>query len=714
MNSLYCDISGLQKACVSPIGGVAQLFLIRAHHVKYIPPAHSTGHIIVGAVEIKPNTGFLQYHQIADSIRFEEVPEVTPQGLRYRYRISGRYPQLDATVSDEMRKMGGGHFVAIFRDYNGSPVLIGSKDEPLRFQHRAGTDDKRSGKNQYTFELEGTGRNPATFMEAEIAPPNETSDPCSDITNADFDVSWTIAGDNTLTSISVEAAALGNVDTIADYPDGSVYDESGVLIDVLNWSGSAYVPGDGAGVHIVSGTWRFEIADIAFSLVDPEFTDCTFTLTGETTNIVSLTVASISTGDTTICDGETVALSANSPSPIETGFWTGPSGAVFSPTANDPSATVSNLPIGINEIKWTISNGAQLSEDTIDITVNPTPTGQVFEVASISAFGATDGELLIVGLDGSGTGYTYVWDDASTDAHRTGLGAGEYWVIVTDGNSCPSEKIYYTLEEPADPSLELLLLDIKVALQGPYDVISGLMKDNLRTLSDFPLTEPYTGLGYTHVNGGGEIIEASVLETAGNSAVVDWVFVELRDSGDDTNVISTRAALLLRDGSVVDVDGSSSLTIEAAAGSYYIAVRHRNHLGVMTSATHALNTSTATEIDFIDPGGVSVYGTNPMQAALTPVRTLFAGNADGNNQIILAGGSADVNAISLKVFLDPENVDFDATFKVQGYHTEDTNMSGEVILSGGSSDVNVISLTVLLHPGNTTFSSTYIVTEQLP
>ncbi|MBK6540765.1 MAG: hypothetical protein IPG10_05730 [Flavobacteriales bacterium] len=49
-------------------------------------------------------------------------------------------------------------------------------------------------------------------------------------------------------------------------------------------------------------------------------------------------------------------------------------------------------------------------------------------------------------------------------------------------------------------------LDLRVMLEGPYDQNTQLMRDDLRTASLIPSTEPYTGLGYTQVVGGGEVL----------------------------------------------------------------------------------------------------------------------------------------------------------------------------------------------------------------
>ena len=156
-----------------------------------------------------------------------------------------------------------------------------------------------------------------------------------------------------------------------------------------------------------------------------------------------------------------------------------------------------------------------------------------------------------------------------------------------------------------------VLVDVSAFLEGPYNGAGG-MTDGLRSSNYIPTTEPYTGLGFTHVfRGGGETIDAAVLTTTGTAAVIDWVFVELRDSGDPTTILATKSALLLADGTITDLDGTSALTFDGmSSGDYYLALKHRNHLGVMTSAANALS-RTATAIDFT---AGDAYGTLPTDA----------------------------------------------------------------------------------------------------
>ena len=66
-----------------------------------------------------------------------------------------------------------------------------------------------------------------------------------------------------------------------------------------------------------------------------------------------------------------------------------------------------------------------------------------------------------------------------------------------------------------------------------------------------------------------------------SSDIVDWVLVELR-VGTATSA-GMRAAFLKNDGTIVDLDGTSPVEFDGiSSGNYYIVVKHRNHLAVMS------------------------------------------------------------------------------------------------------------------------------------
>ncbi|MBK9073396.1 MAG: hypothetical protein IPL77_00245 [Flavobacteriales bacterium] len=118
------------------------------------------------------------------------------------------------------------------------------------------------------------------------------------------------------------------------------------------------------------------------------------------------------------------------------------------------------------------------------------------------------------------------------------------------------------------------------ALGGPYDQGSGLMNDGLRNLGLVPVSEPYTALGYS-IEGVKLVrnIPQSVLNVTGSNAIVDWVWLELRDAINPATVRGQRPALLQRDGDVVELDGVRPVAVGVPNGNYHVVVRHRNHFG---------------------------------------------------------------------------------------------------------------------------------------
>ncbi len=185
-------------------------------------------------------------------------------------------------------------------------------------------------------------------------------------------------------------------------------------------------------------------------------------------------------------------------------------------------------------------------------------------------------------------------------------------------------------------------VNIKAFLEGPYN--NGLMNDGLRSGNLIPMTEPYTSLpNFTHVNGGNEMVAANVLTAIGNNAIVDWVFIELRNGTTNTMVEHTRAALLQRDGDIVDTDGSSPITFPmATASNYFVAIRHRNHLGIMTNAAVSLTNTPAT-VDFT-VGGTTVFGTDARADLGNNVWGLFAADVDASGTVDAADRSDTWNA----------------------------------------------------------------------
>lgn len=280
---------------------------------------------------------------------------------------------------------------------------------------------------------------------------------------------------------------------------------------------------------------------------------------------------------------------------------------------------------------------------------------------------------------------------------------------ITDGTTTLSQGFH-------QPSLSLaIVLDPIVFLQGallsPYTGEESLMRDDLRSLY-LPTTSPYADAA---------TCAASVFNDGGTSTtglmdddIVDWIWVELRDALSNTTVVAGQSALIQRDGNVVAVDGVSNLEFEMPDGDYYVAVRHRNHLGVMTLNTVSLS-STVAALNFTDSTSQITYGPNAQTDIGMPtnVVAMWAGNANGNTSVSYQGASNDTNTIKDQVIADqtgtPSNL-----YSFMAYETGDVNLDGTIRYQGASNDSNTIKDIILQHPDNTSSTNLFAVPEQLP
>ncbi|MBK8341259.1 MAG: hypothetical protein IPK99_15290 [Flavobacteriales bacterium] len=100
-------------------------------------------------------------------------------------------------------------------------------------------------------------------------------------------------------------------------------------------------------------------------------------------------------------------------------------------------------------------------------------------------------------------------------------------------------------------------------------------------------------------------------------------------------------ALVQCDGDVVANDGVSPLGFTVAPGTYRVAMRHRNHLAVMTLAGVGLSASPTT-VDFTSLA-TSTFGTNARKGVTGtfPTQSLWAGDVTFNGQVKYAGGGND-------------------------------------------------------------------------
>ncbi len=262
-----------------------------------------------------------------------------------------------------------------------------------------------------------------------------------------------------------------------------------------------------------------------------------------------------------------------------------------------------------------------------------------------------------------------------------------------------------------------VLLDAKVFLQGAFNAGTGLMNDALRTTSVYipgnaptgnllPSSDPYStnvqysaNPNFTRVaNTPTETVTATAFNDQPLAAdnIVDWVFLELRNAATTSNaILQTRSALLQRDGDIVDIDGVSPIYFKNIdASNYTIAIRHRNHIAMITNPS-VFNQNLSliknlTQLNFtnqIAPSNfLGIANTNYFNNGT--FNMLYAGDANGNKITRYSGGSND-RAVILTDLINIESS------TLTGYQKSDLNLNRVVRYSGGSNDRAIILSNVL-------------------
>ncbi len=252
-------------------------------------------------------------------------------------------------------------------------------------------------------------------------------------------------------------------------------------------------------------------------------------------------------------------------------------------------------------------------------------------------------------------------DSTFTESYSTN--GGTNWTQVNTGThtmNVDSVAVYAAtadslrLEEGGNPPALTCLIDYfrteakiqvraNVLLEGPFNTTTNLMEKSLNV----------GGILSSHFTG------ASI-----PSEAVDSITIEIRDSASaaSSTVRKFHPAWLLTDGSIKDfVDTTKNyVEFDTTAGNYYVVVRHRNHLAIMSATSQTL-TGTTASYNFTTSQG-QAYGTEPMKQVAAGRFAMYAG--DGN-------GDGGVDAIDRNTVWRPQN-------GFGGYLAGDFNLDGGV------------------------------------
>ena len=332
---------------------------------------------------------------------------------------------------------------------------------------------------------------------------------------------------------------------------------------------------------------------------------------------------------------------------------------------------------------------------------------------SLSDARDTDGDKIPDYLDADDDG-----DGKPTATEKADLNADKN---PSDADDSDDDGIVNYLDNNDEPSVHF---SMRAYLQGAYNSQTGLMNNKLFTKGFLPKRQPFdqliTSFGYTVLDGvspfdyyGTEAVSTRVAAMTGQNSLVDWVLLELRAADNPVRRVAAKAAMLQRDGDVINVEtGSSNIVFRGVPpGNYYVVLRHRNHIDIMT-ATPLNLTGTTSVIDFTQPT-YPVYGDNQRYIEAGKA-FLWTGDANNSNSAVGSGPGSDANIMLGALLIAPENQLVTTHFQMTGYYAPDLNLDGLTIFSGPNNDLSLLLGSIMIHPGNTNANANFVIYGAVP
>ena len=186
--------------------------------------------------------------------------------------------------------------------------------------------------------------------------------------------------------------------------------------------------------------------------------------------------------------------------------------------------------------------------------------------------------------------------------------------------------------------------NIQLWLEGAYETTGDSMRTFLN--NNIPLTSPYSEDPVT-------VAEVPV-------DAVDWVLVELRITATASS-FRKKSMFLKSNGKIMTPGGGLAVFLYTDPGNYYVVIRHRNHLSIMSSSSHEFKEEgTATQIDLTTE--FAAYGTGGVIELEVGVYGMIAGDANQDGWI----------------FPDDRNDYWRVQSGQSGYKSADFNLDGNV------------------------------------
>jgi hypothetical protein len=201
---------------------------------------------------------------------------------------------------------------------------------------------------------------------------------------------------------------------------------------------------------------------------------------------------------------------------------------------------------------------------------------------------------------------------------------------------------------------------LKVLLEAPYE--NGKMRTTLTSSKLLPLSQPYNVSPWNIV---GDIILSSTSEN-----YVDWILVQVRS--DSLTTIYYKVGILTEDGTVLNPDGSPFSFANLPTGEYYLVIKHRNHLAIMSSKKILIEKNKNVNYDFTDSQS-KAYGVNAMAKLNDGRYAMLAGDGDANGVVNVLDFGTVANNILFRGYAQGD-IDMNGTVNILDYAKINQNL----------------------------------------
>lgn len=175
-------------------------------------------------------------------------------------------------------------------------------------------------------------------------------------------------------------------------------------------------------------------------------------------------------------------------------------------------------------------------------------------------------------------------------------------VIAKDGTVLPTQTVNDTVWVLPAPRVKA-----KICLEGAYDAAIQQMTTTLNTNQELPTEHPFHSAPW-HYSDSVQFVREQL-----PADIVDWVLVEFRDATNPNIILAQKPALVKADGTLIDaafldtgevIEGVSIGNIDTPPNeAYYLVIKHRNHIGVMSKEAVVFPNDIA--YDFTNPNNVA-------------------------------------------------------------------------------------------------------------